>query len=135
MTRAGFVGAAGLALVLVASAVEADLADYQGAWLLSGRDCAEVYASAGRGSAFKKPLDIFAPAFVISGKQLRTPMASCRIRSIRPLADRQRLLLDCANGVAANEVTVLIAAAPNGALRRYYGEQDPTGVDYQRCAR
>ncbi|KMO35851.1 hypothetical protein VQ02_16530 [Methylobacterium variabile] len=135
MSLAGFVRAAGLALGLAASAAEAGLSDYQGAWLLSGRGCAEVYSSSGKGTAFKTPLDIFAPAFVISGKQLRTPMASCRIRSIRPVGDRQRLVLDCANGVAANDVTVLLATAPNGALRRYYSDQDPTGVDYQRCAK
>lgn len=141
MRVARFARAAGLGLGIAsaagnpaARAVDAGLAGYQGAWLLEGRDCAEVYASGGRVTAFKKPVDIFAPAFMVSGKRLRTPMATCQIKSIQPGKDRQVLLLDCANSVAGNEVRVLMAPSPNGALRRYYSDQDPTGVAYQRCS-
>ena len=135
------VGAAGLGLGFAASVGVSDtlaaagLSGYQGAWLLEGRDCAEVYLSAGKGTSFKKPIDIFAPAFMVSGSRLRTPMASCRIKSVRPSGDRQRLVLDCANAVAGQEVRVLMATSPNGTLRRYYDDQDPTGVGYQRCSR
>ncbi|MER2269848.1 hypothetical protein [Methylobacterium oxalidis] len=141
MGVARFAGAAWLGLGIASSAgmpaaraVEAGLSGYQGAWLLEGRDCAEVYSSGGKVAAFKKPVDIFAPAFMVSGKRLRTPMASCQIKSVTPAKDRQVLLLDCANSVAGNEVRVLMAPSPNGALRRYYSDQDPTGVAYQRCS-
>lgn len=127
-------GLAILAGTLEAWAVPADLSSYQGAWVLEGRDCADVYASGGKATAFKKPIDIFAPAFIVSGRRLRTPMASCQIKSVRPAGDRQLLLLDCTNAVAGNEVRVLMAPA-SGALKRYYNEQDPTGVGYQRCSR
>jgi hypothetical protein len=86
---------------------------------LQGRDCSDVYASDGKGTSFKKPLDIFAPAFMISGKRLKTPMASCQIKSLRPAGERELLLLDCANAVAGSEVRVLTALSPKGELRRY----------------
>jgi hypothetical protein len=142
MSVAGCVGAAGLGLALAASvaasgtlAAEAGLSAYQGAWLASGPDCAEVYSSAGKGTSFKKPVDIFAPAFIISGTRLRTPQASCRIKSVKPTGDRQFLVLDCANAVAGNEVRVLMAPDLDGALRRYFNEQDTTGTKYLRCSR
>jgi hypothetical protein len=72
--------------------------------------------------SFKKPVDIFAPAFIISGNRLRTPQASCRIKSVKPTGDRQFLVLDCANAVAGNEVRVLMAPDLDGALRRYFNE-------------
>ena len=141
MGVAGFVGAAGLGLGLVASvglsdtlAAEAGVSGYQGAWLLEGRDCAEVYSSAGKGTSFKKPIDIFAPAFIVSGNRLRTPMASCRIKAVRPAGDRQVLVLDCANAVADQEVKVLMAPSEDGSLRRYFNEEDKTGTTYQRCS-
>ena len=91
MGVASCVGAAGLGLGLVTSvgvsdtlAAEAGLSGYQGAWLLEGRDCAEVYSSTGKGTSLKKPVDIFAPAFIVSGNRLRTPLASCRIKAVRP---------------------------------------------------
>ncbi|WP_336491811.1 hypothetical protein [Methylobacterium nigriterrae] len=142
MGVARFVGAAALGLGLATSAgvsatraAQVGLSGYQGAWVLEGRDCAEVYSSAGKATSFKKPVDIFAPAFIVSGNRLRTPMASCQIKSVRPAGDRQLLLLDCANAVAGNEVRVLLSSTPNGSLRRYYNDQDPTGVAYQRCSR
>ena len=109
-------------------------AGFQGAWVLEGRDCGDVYASAGKATAFKKPLDIFAPAFIISGNRLRTPMASCRIKAAQPTGNRQLLVLDCANSVASNEVRAFMAPESSGSLRRYYRAQDPTGVGYRRCS-
>ncbi|WP_336492822.1 hypothetical protein [Methylobacterium nigriterrae] len=142
MGIARFVWAAALGLSLAASAgvsatraAQAGLSDYQGAWVLEGRDCAEVYTSAGKAASFAKLADIFAPAVMVSGNRLKTPMASCQIKSIRPLGERQLLLLDYANAVAGNEVRVPLAPTPNGGLRRYYNDQDLTGVAYQRCSR
>jgi hypothetical protein len=131
--------ALGLGLAILAEApdawaAQAGLSGYQGAWVLEGRDCTDVYASDGKATAFKKPVDIFAPAFIVSGKRLRTPMASCQIKSVRPSGDRQLLLLDCTNAVAGNEVRVLMAPGST-VLKRYYNDQDTTGVGYQRCSR
>jgi hypothetical protein len=141
MELADLVRAIGLGLILGATveppnaaAAQAGFSGYQGAWVLEGRDCADVYASDGKAMAFKKPVDIFAPAFIVSGRRLRTPMASCQIKSIRPAGDRQLLILDCMNAVAGNEVRVLMAPA-SGSLKRYYNEQDTAGVGYQRCSR
>lgn len=141
MGKTQVVTAAGIGLALAAPvwmpaalAAEGGLSAYQGAWVLEGRDCGEVYAAGGKGTAFKTPIDVFAPAFIISGRRLRTPMATCQIKSVRPAGDRNLLVLDCANTVAANEVRALLAAS-NGVLRRYYSEQDTTGVGYQRCSR
>ncbi len=117
-----------------APAAPAGLSGYQGAWVLAGRDCAEVYSSAGRSLAFRKPVDLFAPAFIVSGQRIRTPMASCRVRSIRTVDGRDHLDLDCANAVASNDVRVIMAPAKDGTLTRYYSDQDPTGIAYRRCS-
>jgi hypothetical protein len=141
MRIAGLVGAAGLGLGLAAPAgvlgamAQGGLSGYQGAWLAGGSGCAEVYSSDGNGISFKRPVDIFAPAFIVSGNRLKTPQASCRIKSVRQTGDRERFLLDCANAVAGNEVRVLMATQPDGSLRRYFNEQDTTGTQYQRCSR
>lgn len=141
MRTARLMGVAGLGLSLAASAGVSDafaagpgLSAYQGAWVLEGRDCADVFSSAGKGGAFKKPIDIFAPAFIVSGKRLKTPMATCSIKSVRPTGDRQLLVLDCANAVAAQEVRVYMMPQPNGPLKRYNNEQDQAGTGYQRCS-
>ena len=141
MRVAGLVRSVGLGLGLAASAAvssavaQGGLSGYQGAWLAGGADCAEVYSSAGKGTSFKRPVDIFAPAFIVSGNRLRTPQVACRIKSVRPTGDRQRLILDCANAVAGNEVRVLMMPQPDGSLKRYFNEQDTLGTRYERCSR
>lgn len=141
MRLAGFLGVAGLGLTLIMSSAMSDavaqgaLARFQGAWLSGGADCAEVYSSTGKGVSFKRPVDIFAPAFIVSGSRLRTPQATCRIKSARANGDRQLLVLDCANAVAGNEVRVLMSLQPDGSLRRYFNEQDTTGTEYKQCSR
>jgi hypothetical protein len=118
-----------------ASAAEAGLSAYQGAWLAQGSSCADIFASKGQGTSFKKPVDIFAPAFIVSGNRLRTPMASCRIKSVRATGDRQVLTLACANAVSTDEVKVVMSASPDGSLKRYFNDQDNVGSSYQRCSR
>jgi hypothetical protein len=141
MRIAEFLTAAGLGLALIMSVAvsgamaQGGLSGFQGAWLSGSADCADVYSSAGKGVSFKRLVDIFAPAFIVSGNRLRTPQATCRIRSTRPTGDRQVLVLDCANAVAGNEVRVLMALQPDGSLRRYFNEQDTTGTEYKKCSR
>lgn len=118
-----------------ATAAETGLSSYQGAWLEPGLSCEDIYAGTGKSPSFKKPVDIFAPAFIISGKTLRTPMASCRVRSVKSTDDRQVITLNCANSVATNDVTVQMAAAPDGSLKRFFDDQDKIGRPYKRCAR
>lgn len=140
MRLAGIAGVVGLGLGLALAAdssalAQLSLASYQGAWLSGSADCGEIYASTGDGTSFKKPVDIFAPAFTISGSRLRTPQASCRIKSVRPSGDRQRLVLDCANAVAGNEIRVLMAPQPDGSLKRFFDAEDTVGTVYKQCSR
>jgi uncharacterized membrane protein len=141
MRIARFASATALGLWLAASLGMADAmaqagrAAYQGAGLAGDMDCAEIYATTRKGASFKRPVNIFAPTFVISGNRLRTPQASCSIRSVRPSDDRQLLLLNCANAVAGNAVRVLMAPQPGSTLRRYFNEQDSAGTEYRQCSR
>lgn len=137
MRIAEILTAAGLCLSLAASdaVAQGGLAGLQGAWLSGSEDCAEIFATGGKGPSFKKPVDIFAPAFIVAGNRLRTPQASCRIKAVKPDGDRQRLALDCANAVAGNQVGVLLSVQSDGSLRRYFNAHDTTGTQYKQCSR
>lgn len=125
----------GLAAFFGASALVAKegLDRYQGAWLQGSTDCAEVFTFSGKKASFKKPIDVFAPAFIISGDRLRTPSANCRIKSVRPSDGRDMLLLDCVNAVAGAEVRALVAPQPDGSLKRFFNAQDTMGSSYNQC--
>ncbi|WP_363316362.1 hypothetical protein, partial [Chelatococcus sp.] len=135
-----FIELAGLSLVMTVSipagiASAQDLKSLQGAWLAKSSDCTDVYTMSAKGISFKKPVDLFAPAFIVSGNRLTTPGASCRIKSVRPSGNLLELALDCVNAVGSNDVRVLMARQPDGSLNRYLNAQDTIGSPHQDCAR
>src|SRR5687768_10413197 len=124
--RARHVHTAALALCIALAAgisrAEAIEAGLTGAWV-QGMQCEEVFARAGKGISFKKPVNAFAPAFIISGDRLRTPQASCRIKKVKSAGDRRIVTLGCATTVAVDEVTAVLAPFADGSLRRYLNDQ------------
>jgi hypothetical protein len=127
----------GLTLCLAASAamsraaaVEPSLA---GAWV-QGMSCDEVFSRSGEGVSFKKPVNVFASAFIISGSQIRTPQASCRIKAVKRSGERRILNLACATPVALDEAPAILALSADGTLHRYLNAADTTGTRYQRCS-
>ena len=113
-----------------AGAVDAALT---GAWVQSGTECEEVFARTGKGATFKKPVSAFAPAFIISGNRIRTPMASCQIKGAKPSGDRRILRLACATTVSVDDITAIFGRSGDGSLQRYLNGQDETGTSYRRC--
>jgi hypothetical protein len=91
MSSVGSARATMLALALAsgaispASAVEPRL---DGAWAQDG-SCEETFVRAGKGIAFKKPINVFAPALIITGNRLRTPTTSCTIKGMKPAGERR----------------------------------------------
>jgi hypothetical protein len=121
---------AGDGVVASASATETDLA---GAWISGGTECAEVFSGAGKKLTFKKAA-AFEPAFIISGNQIRTPHATCRIKKVQPAGNRRMLTLACETGVAADEVPAILGRGADGSLNRYFSADDTTGSRYRRCS-
>jgi hypothetical protein len=116
-----------------AVAAQPELSALQGAWLEQSMACGDVYASKGKGVAFKNPASMFAPAFIVSGSQIRTPYASCRIISLKPDGDRQALALGCSTQISVTNVKALVSLKEDGTLYRYLNDGDTTGSKYQRC--
>jgi hypothetical protein len=105
-----------------------------GAWIQGGERCEEVFTRAGKSLSFKKPVDSFAPAFIISGNQVRTPNASCRIKGSKQSGDRRILALVCATSVAVDEAQARLEPLADGTLRRYLNAADKVGTKYERCS-
>jgi hypothetical protein len=135
MRSAGIAWVALLALTLSsggpsrAAAVESGLV---GAWAQDG-NCDEVFSRSGKAVSFKKPVNVFAPAFIITGNRLRTPTASCTIKGVKPAGDRRVLSLQCATAIAVDDVKAIVGTSADGGLVRYLNDQDSTGSTYKRC--
>jgi hypothetical protein len=105
-----------------------------GAWVQGGEQCREVFTRGGKSVAFKRPVNPFAPGFIISGNQIRTPGASCRIKGSKRSGDLRILTLACATSVAVDEAPARLEPMADGTLRRYLNAEDKVGSKYERCS-
>lgn len=138
--RLGFyaIGIAALAaacLAVPAIAAPLDSRSLQGAWLQESVTCDQVYTTGKTRTEFKKPRNIFAAAFLVSGNRLTTPGATCRILSITPSGDRTQLSLSCATAIGVDPVKTELSLSQDGSIRRYLNKEDPVGSKYERCGR
>jgi hypothetical protein len=109
--------------------------DFQGAWLEVGIPCGNAFVATPRGIGFKRPASVFLPAFIIAGKRLSTPMATCRIAKITPVGDRQTLSLRCTTSISDDTAHAILAPAPGGGLYRYLSAEGGVPTTFQRCDR
>lgn len=125
-----------LAPLLLAPLQEARAqASLQGAWLEEGTPCSEVFIASARGIAFRRPANAFAPAFIVSGKQLSTPLATCRLAGRSAKGERQVLRLSCTTTVATDTARAIFSPATDGGMYRYHSLEGGIATRYQRCSR
>lgn len=107
----------------------------QGAWLEEGSSCTSVFLATPKAIAFKRPASAFAPAFIVSGKRLSTPLATCRLVGVVPSGERQVLRLSCATSVSIDTARAIFSVASDGNLYRYHSMEGGIATKYMRCAR
>jgi hypothetical protein len=133
-TSASISGAfVGAALVASFPAAAQDAKGIQGAWVEQSQKCEDVFVFKGGRPVFKRPVNIFAPAMIITGKRLTTPQARRGLKSAKPDGDRTAVVLQCANSISSPDVTLSLAKLPEGRLARFYDQNDQTGSRYVSC--
>jgi hypothetical protein len=119
--------------VFAAQGAQAQTTDFQGTWLEEGQVCGNVFVAGGNGLGFKRPSNAFAAAFIIRGKQLSTPLATCRIGRVRPLGERQIIHLSCTTAIATDTAQAVFALSQDGLLYRYSEVEGGVAMRYRRC--
>lgn len=107
----------------------------QGAWLEEGSSCASVFVATPNAVAFKRPASAFAPAFIVSGRRLSTPLATCRLVGVATSGERQVLRLSCVTAVAMDSARAVFSTADDGKLYRHHSLEGGIATTYQRCTR
>lgn len=125
-----------LSLAMLAAPVSAALgqtSQIEGAWLEEGSSCADVFVATRNGIAFKRPANAFSPAFIIKGRRLTTPLATCTLVKIERQADRQAVRLNCATAVAVDSAQAIFAMRTADKLVRFHSLEGGIATHYQRC--
>lgn len=135
--RGGLFGLVGIAAAAVAGPALAQSqpgsGPLQGAWLEQSLNCDDVFVFKGGKPAFRKPVNVFSPALLITGKRLVTPQASCTLGSLSQAGDRHEMTLNCANSIADQTVKAYFSLRSDGVLVRYLDDKDTFGSRYMQC--
>jgi hypothetical protein len=131
-----------LALLLGTAAITApasaarstNTAGMQGAWLEQSMTCNQVYTKGKKAMTFKNPRNVFAPAFIVSGRRVLTPGANCSIQSISKGNGRDIINLSCATTITSTPIKIFISKTADGALIRYNDNIDKVGSRYEPCS-
>jgi hypothetical protein len=109
------------------------LSSLQGAWVEQSIHCNEAFRPGKRGMTFRKDVSVFAPAFTISGRQIRTPGASCSIHQISNKGDRMILNLGCTTSITTSSIKAYFSITNEGTLYRYNDDVEKVGSRYDSC--
>ena len=125
-------------LVLAAApASAASLQDLQGAWTTDHAACARTFSFGGGGPGFRPDADLFASAFIVQTRRIRTPLASCRVASQKRDGDWLELRLACENTVSDTPMVARFSLVERGLLVRRMGPASagtaPRGTAFIRC--
>jgi hypothetical protein len=127
-----------LVLSLAATPLHGALAQsgqIQGAWLEEGSTCTDVFVPTRNAIAFKRPANAFAPAFIISGQRLSTPLATCRLVGVNRSGERRILRLSCMTAITIDSARAIVSLGADGKLTRYHSAEGGIATEYQRCTR
>ncbi|WP_156410231.1 hypothetical protein [Bosea sp. Root381] len=114
---------------------QAQASRLQGAWLEEGSSCESVFVATPKAVAFKRPASAFAPAFIISGRRLSTPLATCGLAGISHSGERLVLRLSCTTSVSPSTARAVLSPAGDGSLYRHHSLEGGIATRYQRCSR
>jgi hypothetical protein len=107
----------------------------QGAWIEEGTPCSDVFVATRGGVAFKRPANAFAPAFIVSGRRLTTPLATCTLIGRSSGGERELVRLSCTTAVATDTARAIFSPATDGGMYRYHSLEGGIATRYQRCSR
>jgi len=126
-------GAVLLALPLLTSAARAD-SRMDGAWTTNAASCDEVFTKRKGGLALKRTSEGWS-AFIIRGNRINGANATCSVKSSKQKGDVTTLLLECADKIIFDTMTVSVRFKDDGTFVRFDPEFPEVETSYHRCDR
>jgi hypothetical protein len=107
----------------------------QGAWVIDGAPCSEVFTQRGGRIALKRNLPQGWSAFIVNGKHVLGASATCDLISSKRKGDVESVLLGCKSQIMFGSMSVSLRFLTDDKFVRLDPEFPEIGTTYNRCAR
>jgi hypothetical protein len=128
-------GAATLCLGSWLLALPAHAIDLTGLWTSDADACNKIFVTKGKSASFSKNSELQARGFIIDGKKIRSPRATCTITRSKETGDIVNMVASCANDIMYSDMQFSLKVLGDGKVSRIFpefGEAEMAFI-YYRC--
>ena len=112
----------------------AEAADLTGVWATDAALCNKVFVKKGNRVSFAKNSDVYGSGFIIDGKEVRGPMAKCRIKRTTEDGETIHMIAACATDIMLSDVQLSVKFIDANSIARLFPGMQDMSVNYHRCA-
>jgi len=129
----------GVAILCVGSALLASRAhaiDLTGQWTTDLDACDKVFATKGKTVSFTKNAELQGRGFIIEGKKIRSPRATCTVTKSKESGDVVNMIASCATDIMYSDMQFSLKLLGDGKVSRIFpefGESGELAFIYYRC--
>jgi hypothetical protein len=111
----------------------AEAADLTGVWVTDKAVCNKVFVKKGNKVSFAKNSDVYGGGFIIDGKEIRGPMAKCRIKATKEDGDTTHMIAACATDIMLSDVQLSVKVIDADSISRLFPGMQDMSASYYRC--
>jgi len=112
----------------------AEAADLSGAWTTDASVCGKVFVKSGARVSFAKDAELSGSGFIIEGREIRGPAATCRIKTSKEDGAVTHMIAACATDIMLSDVQLSVKFIDANSIARLFPGMQDMSVNYHRCA-
>lgn len=123
-----------VSLCCVPLGASAEAADISGAWTTDASVCSKVFVKSGARVSFAKDSELSGGGFIIDGSQIRTPTATCRIKTTKEEGELTHMIASCATDIMLSAVQLSVRRVNANEMFRMFPNMPGMETKYYRCS-
>lgn len=108
-------------------------ADIAGVWITDVSVCNKVFVKSGTRVSFAKDSELIGGGFIIEGKEIRGPVATCRIKATKDEGAVTHIIAACASDIMLSDVHSVRIIDAN-KIARMFPSMPEMETNYFRCS-
>jgi len=112
----------------------AEAADLTGAWTTDASVCNKVFVKSGARVSFAKDAELSGSGFIIDGREVRGPSATCRIKRTKEDGAVTHMIAACATDIMLSDVQLSVRSINADEISRIFPNMEGMETKYYRCA-
>jgi hypothetical protein len=122
-----------LSVLLCCAAAPAQAAELTGAWSTDASLCNKVFVKNGARISFSKESELSASGFIIDGREIRGPTATCRIKRTKEDGAVTHMIAACATDIMLSDVQLSLRSVSADEIFRLFPNMEGMEIRYYRC--